>query len=523
MSSSSPSSSRYGKTDSSSDQPAPSRVGLSSYTTQRLAELRARRAELESEGKVSSTASEVKPTPYSANGSSSVAASIPPASSGSSSSSSQDAFRSQRSASLASENTDSVPPAKPAVSMYRSEIRESRETNKTSEVLASNNTNNSTYSESKFKSSASSLASKEDDDEYVGFANLPEQVHRKAIKRGFDFTVMVVGESGLGKSTLVGGLFLNPDLYKNRQVVSVEERINKSLTIEKKNMEMEERGIKLRLTIVDTPGFNDSINCEDCWKTVEDYINQQFDQYFRDENGLNRKNIKDNRVHCCLYFVSPYGHGLRQIDVEFMRRMHDKVNIIPIIAKADTLTQAEVKRLKTRVMEQIRQHKIDIYQFPECDDEEDDEFKRQNEELKAAIPFSVVGSNATVEVNGKKVRGRVYPWGIVEVDNPNHCDFLKLRQMLISTHMQDLKDVTRDVHYENFRARYITEKLRRDQRERNKLKRDSVNIANFDLASSTDQLLQQKDDEIRRMQEMLAKMQAKLGGGKDNLNGLENL
>jgi hypothetical protein len=145
--------------DTSSDQPAPSRVGLSSYTTQRLAELRARRAELESEGKVSSTASEVKSTPYSTNGSSSVAANIPPASS--SSSSSQDAFRSQRSASLASENTDSAPPAKPAVSMYRSEIRESRETNKTTEVLASNNTNNSAYSESKFKSSASSLASKE--------------------------------------------------------------------------------------------------------------------------------------------------------------------------------------------------------------------------------------------------------------------------------------------------------------------------------------------------------------------------
>jgi predicted GTPase len=34
--------------------------------------------------------------------------------------------------------------------------------------------------------------------------------------------LLCVGESGLGKSTLVGGLFLNPDLYKNRQVVSVE-------------------------------------------------------------------------------------------------------------------------------------------------------------------------------------------------------------------------------------------------------------------------------------------------------------
>ena len=29
---------------------------------------------------------------------------------------------------------------------------------------------------------------------YVGFANLPNQVHRKSVKRGFEFTLMVVGE-----------------------------------------------------------------------------------------------------------------------------------------------------------------------------------------------------------------------------------------------------------------------------------------------------------------------------------------
>ena len=47
----------------------------------------------------------------------------------------------------------------------------------------------------------------------------------------------------------------------------------------------------------------------DGWKPVETYIDQQFDQYYKDESGLNRKNIKDNRVHCCLYFISPFGHG----------------------------------------------------------------------------------------------------------------------------------------------------------------------------------------------------------------------
>lgn len=45
------------------------------------------------------------------------------------------------------------------------------------------------------------------------------------------------------------------------------------------------------------------------WKPITDYIDQQFEQYFRDESGLNRKNIQDNRVHCCLYFIPPFGHG----------------------------------------------------------------------------------------------------------------------------------------------------------------------------------------------------------------------
>ena len=30
------------------------------------------------------------------------------------------------------------------------------------------------------------------------------------------------------------------------------------------------------------------------------------------------------------------------------------------------------------------------------------------------VPFAVVGSNTVVDAGGKKVRGRVYPWGVVE-------------------------------------------------------------------------------------------------------------
>ena len=33
----------------------------------------------------------------------------------------------------------------------------------------------------------------------------------------------------------------------------------------------------------------------------------------------------DNRVHCCFYFVNPYGHGLKPLDVEVLRQLSDKV------------------------------------------------------------------------------------------------------------------------------------------------------------------------------------------------------
>lgn len=31
-----------------------------------------------------------------------------------------------------------------------------------------------------------------------------------------------------------------------------------------------------------------------------------------------------------------------------------------------------------------------------------------------SVPFAVIGSNTVVEVNGRRSRGRTYPWGAVE-------------------------------------------------------------------------------------------------------------
>ncbi|KAL1892207.1 Cell division control protein 3 [Sporothrix stenoceras] len=287
---------------------------------------------------------------------------------------------------------------------------------------------------------------------YVGFANLPNQWHRKSVRKGFNFNVMVVGESGLGKSTLVNTLF-NTSLYppKERKGPSLD-IIPKTVTIQSISADIEEAGVRLRLTVVDTPGFGDFVNNDESWRPIVDNIEQRFDAYLDAENKVNRMNIVDNRIHACVFFIQPTGHSLKPLDIEVMKRLHTKVNLIPVIAKSDTLTDEEITAFKRRILADIQYHKVQIFEGPryELDDEET---IAENNEILSKVPFAVVGAtNEITNADGRKVRGRRYPWGVIEVDNEEHCDFVKLRQMLIRTHMEELKENTNNILYENYRT-----------------------------------------------------------------------
>lgn len=288
--------------------------------------------------------------------------------------------------------------------------------------------------------------------QFVGYANLPNQVFRKAVKKGFDFTLMVVGQSGLGKSTLINSLFMT-DIYEDSTYSGSALRMSKTTQIRTSTVRVQEGGVHLALTVVDTPGFGDVVDNSQCWKPIMEHVDMQFEQYLNAESRVVREALEDHRIHCCLYFIAPTGHSLKQVDIEFMKQLHEKVNVIPVIAKADTLTPEECARFKKTIMNDIVENGIKIYQFPDSPDDEEE--AAANKKLRDAIPFAVVGSNTVVEVSGKKLRGRLYPWGVAEVDNLNHCDFTTLRNMLIRTHMQDLKDVTNNVHYENYRCQKL--------------------------------------------------------------------
>lgn len=50
-------------------------------------------------------------------------------------------------------------------------------------------------------------------------------------------------------------------------------------------------------------------------------------------------NAKDERIHCCLYFIAP--HRMKLLDVQFIEKLREHVVVVPVIAKADTMTNSE--------------------------------------------------------------------------------------------------------------------------------------------------------------------------------------
>ena len=94
---------------------------------------------------------------------------------------------------------------------------------------------------------------------------------------------------------------------------------------------------KLLLNIIDTPGFGENLNNELCFIEIENYLKQQFDLVLAEETRIKRNpRFVDTRVHVMLYFITPTGHGLREIDIQCMKRLSKYVNIIPVIGKADS-------------------------------------------------------------------------------------------------------------------------------------------------------------------------------------------
>ncbi|CRK25228.1 hypothetical protein BN1708_014183, partial [Verticillium longisporum] len=162
---------------------------------------------------------------------------------------------------------------------------------------------------------------------------------KKNVKKGIQFCLMVCGASGTGRTTFVN-MLCGKDVLAHKDVDDESAQVDQGLKIKPVTVELDldEDRTRISLTIVDTPGFGDEIDNEASFGEIAGYLERQYDDQLAEESRIKRNpRFRDNRVHVMLYFITPTGHGLRELDIELMRRLAPRVNVIPVIGRADSL------------------------------------------------------------------------------------------------------------------------------------------------------------------------------------------
>ncbi|KAI8137945.1 Septin-domain-containing protein, partial [Fennellomyces sp. T-0311] len=321
--------------------------------------------------------------------------------------------------------------------------------------------------------------------------------------------IMVVGHAGTGKTMFVRTLcerlkcnMIQGTLKESRPMV-LKEPLRATEDLYSVSMHVEENGERTSFTLIDTPGFDEGLAIDHQLRYISKYIDHQFERTLIEETKVRRDTkALDTHIHACLYFLDTLSNTLSDTDRYALRVLSSRVNVIPIIGKVDTLTMIERNNLKKG----FRNDMFDALQIPvygyldadydddeeasdkdslrekeeppihpeaakggsvtinriidmleECVREDDDDDARAMIEYLEHMPLTLFGYEEDPDTGRPllNVLGRRYPWAVIECCNPAHCDFEKLRSMIVANH----RDMLRIDTFERFYEKYRTEQL----------------------------------------------------------------
>ncbi|KAH0281104.1 hypothetical protein KCU91_g490, partial [Aureobasidium melanogenum] len=359
----------------------------------------------------------------------------------------------------------------------------------------------------------------------------PRRMRRR--KEPEAFNILITGAKGSGKTSFVE--FLKTELalppHKQTRGHTPPPHTQSDSPFEPTYIEADIEGERIGLTLWDSQGLEKSI-IDLQLRDLAAFIESKFEDTFTQESRVVRTpGVKDTHIHCVLLLLDPARldstmrsaeHSSAKklsvaedesLDLDVIRALEGKTTVIPIIAKADTLTAAHMAHLKRLVWSNVKHAKLDPLDSLNLDDEEDDEspdsealeggFSSSESELQPAIlspprkatehinaedsdtvdtsfppvrkssramlgpvsskradsctpapeelflPFSILSPDSHTSPGALT---RVFPWGEADPCNPAHCDYIRLRECVFSDWRSDLRATSREKWYENWRT-----------------------------------------------------------------------
>jgi septin family protein len=201
----------------------------------------------------------------------------------------------------------------------------------------------------------------------------------------------------------------------------------------------------------------------------------------------------------------------QNLDLQVLRTILGKTTIVPVISKADTITSAHMGYLRKAVWNSLKQANIDPLEILTLEDQEeytssesaDEEESVHGETLETSakpaeeaseskeeqtdgptesksrevpepsipqspsqrsqnslsaspanphVPFSILSPDPHSLASGEEPVGRRFPWGFADPYDPEHCDFVRLKDSVFSEWRAELRDASRVIWYERWRT-----------------------------------------------------------------------
>ena len=322
----------------------------------------------------------------------------------------------------------------------------------------------------------------------VGFGSLSNHFLQRSRREGADFNLLVIGQAGCGKSTLLSNLYNQEVLPADRRRYT---RVPDSVEFIDHESVVNEAGVGLRLKVTEVLGFGE-LSFSSSARTQKDKIQkilknveEKHRQYFDSENYAKRaqkgqsSHSKDHLYHAAILFIQPQRNlQVSPYDIALLQALQSRVNVIPVIAKADCYIGEELNRIKSTLKKGFNDSKILL--FPNITDVSDDDWViKEAVDVRSHCPFVTIAASFD---NGARVRQ--YPWGSVSIEAPvprskpisansshsltltstqrlfeqTECcgnDLFPMQKMLIRSHFEFLKRHTIEKLYENYRTEIV--------------------------------------------------------------------
>lgn len=350
-------------------------------------------------------------------------------------------------------------------------------------------------------------------------------------------SVLIIGTRGAGKTSFIEFLktaLALPPKKRTKSMGPEEDAIRAQPTgnFIPQYVESEIDGERVGITLWDSEGLEKNV-VDLQLREMSTFVESKFEETFAEEMKVIRSpGVQDTHIHCAFILLDPArldknitaakalssnGNGKyyssrmvgsldEDLDLQVLRTLQGKTTVIPVIAKADTITTKHMQVLKKSVWDSLKKSNLDPLEVLGLEDEADsrpsstriaeepEEMEDQNsedgtdddddaddgeeiliqsqdspksrtskrhsvtsvrrsmngEELDEIpyIPMSIISP----DIYEPEVIGRKFPWGFADPNNEEHCDFVRLKEAVFSDWRAELREASRDQWYEGWRT-----------------------------------------------------------------------